>query len=113
MFATAIIAGVMAAKKTSDLIPFCHPIPIDSCDIDIQLCKSTYQPERYPTKVDILGTVKTCNKTGVEMEALTAVNVAALTVYDMLKALSHDIIISDVQLVAKDGGKSGAFTRVV
>lgn len=110
VFATAIIAGVMAAKKTSELIPFCHPIPIDSCDIDIKFSDISTSGQ-YPLCIDIVSKVKTTNKTGVEMEALTAANVAALTVYDMLKALSHDIIISNVMLVSKEGGKSGVFTR--
>lgn len=97
VFATAIIAGTMAAKKCWDLIPFCHPLPIDSCKIDIECLQ--------PQKLAITATVKTFHKTGVEMEALTAASVAALTIYDMCKALSHDIIIEGTQLVAKTGGK--------
>ena len=108
VFATAIIAGVMASKKTSELIPFCHPIPLDSCNIEVQL-KDNHSNELYPELVHILATVKTTNKTGVEMEALTAANIAALTVYDMLKALSHKIVISNVMLLEKEGGKSGIF----
>lgn len=111
VFSTAIVAGVMACKKTSDFIPFCHPIPIDSCKIDVQIHNSTENIDKYPTRVDVIGTVKTTNKTGVEMEALMAVNVAALTIYDMLKALSHDIIITDLKLISKTGGKSGEFRR--
>ncbi len=96
VFATAIIAGVMAAKKTHELIPFCHPLGLDSCKIDIVL-------ERDDIVVDCRCRVQ--HKTGVEMEALTGASVAALTVYDMLKALSHDIVISETRLMAKSGGK--------
>lgn len=96
VFATAIIAGVMAAKKTHELIPFCHPLGLDGCDIDIS--------------VDGDAAVVECScrvqhKTGVEMEALTGASVAALTIYDMCKALSHDIVISETRLLAKTGGK--------
>lgn len=97
VFDTAIIAGVMAVKRTSELIPFCHPIPIESCKIDIRW--------DGPTKVVIECSVQATHKTGVEMEALTGATVAALTVYDMCKALSLDIRIRDVELVAKSGGK--------
>ena len=96
VFATAIIAGVMAAKKTHELIPFCHPLGLDSCKIDIAL-------DRSDVVVDCRCRVQ--HKTGVEMEALTGASVAALTVYDMLKALSHDIVISETRLMAKSGGK--------
>ena len=96
VFATAIIAGVMAAKKTHELIPFCHPIGLDSCKIMIVL---------RGNKAVIDCHCKVTHKTGVEMEALTGASVAALTVYDMLKALSHDIIISETRLMAKSGGK--------
>ncbi len=96
VFATAIIAGVMAAKKTHELIPFCHPLGLDGCKIDIVL-------EGSDVVVDCRCRVQ--HKTGVEMEALTGASVAALTVYDMLKALSHDIVISDTRLMAKSGGK--------
>ena len=95
---TAIIAGTMAVKKTAELIPFCHPLPIDRCDFNVQLNNSN--------ELVINCTVAVNHKTGVEMEALTGANVAALTVYDMLKALSHDIVISDVRLISKSGGKS-------
>lgn len=94
---TAIIAGNMAVKKTSDLIPLCHPLFIDGCKIEIQ---------RDDTSFLIFCEVKTTGKTGVEMEALTGASVAALTVYDMLKALSHDISINSVRLLEKTGGKS-------
>jgi len=96
VFATATIAGVMAAKKTSDLIPFCHPLPLENCDIDIQMDDST-------VLVDCRVSVH--HKTGVEMEALTGASAAALCVYDMCKALSHDISIRNVRLMEKSGGK--------
>ncbi|MDN3669651.1 cyclic pyranopterin monophosphate synthase MoaC [Echinicola jeungdonensis] len=98
---TAIIAGTMAAKRTSDLIPLCHPLPLSKIQIDIF-------PEENHLKIE--SRVKCEGKTGVEMEALTAASVAALTVYDMCKALSHDIIISETKLMAKEGGKN-AFNR--
>ncbi|MCC5869568.1 MAG: cyclic pyranopterin monophosphate synthase MoaC [Gammaproteobacteria bacterium] len=94
---TAIIAGVMAAKRTHELIPFCHPLPLDDCSIDIRW-------ESADTLV-IECTVAVTHRTGVEMEALTGASVAALTVYDMCKALSHDIEIAGTRLLAKQGGK--------
>ena len=97
VFATAIIAGVMAAKKTAELIPFCHPIGLDSCNIDINLA------DNDAVVIDCRCSVG--HKTGVEMEALTGASVAALTVYDMCKALSHDIVIEATRLMAKHGGK--------
>jgi cyclic pyranopterin phosphate synthase len=97
IFDTAIIAGVMAAKRTHELIPFCHPLGIENCRIDIDLEGDTAL---------IRCTVSVHHKTGVEMEALTGASIAALTVYDMCKALSHDIVISDLRLMEKDGGKS-------
>lgn len=99
VFATAIIAGTMAAKKTSDLIPFCHPLPLEKCSFDIDL-----DSERG--LVDIRCTVAVSHKTGVEMEALTGCSVAALTVYDMCKAVTHDIVVEDLRLLSKTGGKS-------
>lgn len=96
VFATAIIAGVMAAKKTHELIPFCHPIGLDSCKIAIAM-------DGNDAVIDCR--CKVLHKTGVEMEALTGASVAALTIYDMLKALSHDIVISETRLMAKTGGK--------
>ncbi len=96
VFATAIIAGVMAAKKTHELIPFCHPLGLSNCRIDIEL-------QDQDVVIDCF--CKVHHKTGVEMEALTGASVAALTVYDMLKAMSHDIVISETQLVSKTGGK--------
>jgi cyclic pyranopterin phosphate synthase len=96
VFATAIIAGVMAAKKTHELIPFCHPLGLDNCDIAIAL-----DGER--AVIDCR--CKVTHKTGVEMEALTGASVAALTIYDMCKALSHDIVIAETRLIMKTGGK--------
>lgn len=98
----AQVGGIMGAKHTSDIIPMCHPIMISGIDIDISLCK-----ERH--SVEIVATTKCTGATGVEMEALTAVSVAALTVYDMCKAVQRDIVISRVRLLFKDGGRSGAF----
>jgi cyclic pyranopterin phosphate synthase len=97
VFDTAIIAGVMAVKKTAELIPFCHPIPLEDCKIEIRWAG--------PCEVLIECSVQATHKTGVEMEALTGATTAALTVYDMCKALSHDIRIADVRLLAKRGGK--------
>jgi len=96
VFATAIIAGVMAAKKTHELIPFCHPLGLDDCKVSIEV-------EDNEVVIDCVCRVH--HKTGVEMEALTGASVAALTVYDMLKALSHDIVIGETKLMAKSGGK--------
>jgi cyclic pyranopterin monophosphate synthase len=98
IFDTAIVAGVMAAKRTHELIPFCHPLGIENCRITIEL---------QDDEAAILCTVSVHHKTGVEMEALTGASVAALTIYDMCKALSHEIVIKDLRLVAKEGGKSG------
>lgn len=97
VFETAILAGVMAAKKTSELIPLCHPIGLDDCKIDLALNEQN--------ELVIEATCRVHHKTGVEMEALTAVSVAALTVYDMCKGLSHDIVIQNVRLLEKTGGK--------
>jgi cyclic pyranopterin phosphate synthase len=94
---TAILAGIMGAKKTSDLIPLCHPLLLSKVEVKI---------EREREVLVIYSEVKLDGKTGVEMEALTAVSIAALTIYDMCKALSHDIIISDIQLMEKTGGKN-------
>ena len=96
VFATAIIAGVMAAKKTHELIPFCHPLGLDSCKIAITM-------NGNDAIIDCR--CKVTHKTGVEMEALTGASVAALTVYDMLKGLSHDIVIRETRLESKTGGK--------
>lgn len=96
----ARLAGIMAAKKTPDLIPLCHPLPITKVAVDLI-------PVPDDNAVEIEATVKTTGQTGVEMEALTAVNVAALTVYDMVKAVDKTMIISDIRVTLKDGGKSG------
>jgi cyclic pyranopterin phosphate synthase len=97
VFDTAIIAGVMAAKRTHDLIPFCHPLPLEDCKIEIAW--------GAPNEVVIECSVRATHKTGVEMEALTGASVAALTIYDMCKALTHGIEIRDVALLSKTGGK--------
>lgn len=96
---TAHIAGIMAAKRTHDLIPLCHPLPIDKIALTFDYVDATHA-------IKVVSTVKVSHKTGVEMEALTAVSVACLTIYDMTKALSHDIILNDIRLVSKTGGKS-------
>lgn len=94
---TAIIAGTMAVKKTHELIPFCHPLPIDGCRFTIDWC------DARTLRIDCM--VRTTHRTGVEMEALTGAAVAALTVYDMCKALSHAIVIGPAKLLGKRGGK--------
>ena len=97
VFQTASIAGVMAAKKTSELIPLCHPLALEDCQVDLSVT------DEGDVQVDCV--VALHGKTGVEMEALTGATVAALTVYDMCKALSHEIVIEEVRLVEKRGGK--------
>lgn len=102
VLAVAQVAGIMAAKKTSDIIPMCHPLPLTAVDI------------RFEVKEDgvaIEATAKCTGKTGVEMEALTAVSVAALTIYDMCKAVQKDMVIEQVYLLEKTGGKSGTYRR--
>jgi cyclic pyranopterin phosphate synthase len=103
VFATAMIAGTMAAKKTHELIPFCHQVPLDGCKIEIMPVSSNV--------ITVTCSVNASYKTGVEMEALTGANIAALTIYDMCKALSHDIVIRDCRLMSKSGGKRD-FNRV-
>lgn len=103
VFATARIAGIMAAKNTSTLIPLCHPLPIDGVDVVLE--------QLPPDRVGIRATVRTTYKTGVEMEALTAASVAALTIYDMCKAIDRGMEITGVCLLKKQGGKSGTYTR--
>lgn len=98
VFQTAIIAGIMAAKKTGELIPLCHPLGLDNCDITLD-----FNEQR---ELVIECTASITAKTGVEMEALTGATIAALTVYDMCKALSHDIVIKETKLLAKTGGKN-------
>ena len=96
---TAHIAGIMAAKRTHDLIPLCHPLPLDKIGL-------TFEYDDRQNSITVTATVKVTHKTGVEMEALTAVSVACLTIYDMTKAISHDIIINNIHLMNKTGGKS-------
>ena len=102
VFQTAVLAGIMAAKKTSDLIPLCHPIGLDKCTVDIHINEEKV--------VEVWCTAKIASKTGVEMEALTGASVAALTIYDMCKGFSHNIEIRETKLMEKRGGKSD-FTR--
>ena len=99
MVDTAIIAGTMAVKRTHELIPFCHPLPIDGCQHRDRLARAR-------RRCVIECAVRTTHRTGVEMEALTGATVAALTVYDMCKALSHDIVIGEARLLTKRGGRS-------
>ena len=103
VFHTAIVAGVMAAKRTHDLIPFCHPLGIENCGIEIGMDAGEVAVIRC--------TVAVHHKTGVEMEALTGASVAALTVYDMCKALSHEIVIEGIRLLEKHGGKRDVAQR--
>lgn len=100
--AVARIAGIMAAKKTPDLVPLCHPLMISGVDV---------QAEVTDEGVELTATVKTNERTGVEMEALTAVGVAGLTVVDMVKAIDRDAVITDVRVIAKSGGRSGDYRR--
>ena len=98
VFQTAILAGIMASKKTSDLIPLCHPLSLDNCAVDIEI--------ENKNELKITATASIESRTGVEMEALTAASIAALTVYDMCKAFSHKIVIKEIKLLSKTGGKS-------
>ncbi len=98
VFQTAILAGIMGAKKTSDLIPLCHPLGLDNCKVDIAKAENNH--------LVITTEASITSKTGVEMEALTAASVAALTIYDMCKGMSHDIVIREIKLLSKTGGKS-------
>ena len=104
VLAVAQVAGIMAAKKTSELIPMCHPLPLNAVDISFDFI----EPENI---LSIEAAVKTDSKTGVEMEAMTAVAAAALTVYDMAKAIDREMVISEIKLLYKKGGKSGVFVR--
>ena len=99
---TARIAGIMAAKKTSDLIPLCHPIPVEAIKIDFDI---------EDNNINVLAIVSTSSKTGVEMEALMAVNIACLTIYDMIKSIDKHTKINSVKLISKSGGKSGDWKR--
>lgn len=98
VFQTAILAGIMGSKKTSELIPLCHPIGLDNCSVEIKV--------NSKKEVEIYCTAKVTGKTGVEMEALTGASIAALTIYDMCKGFSHDIEIVETKLLKKTGGKS-------
>ena len=102
VLATSRIAGIQAAKRTSELIPLCHPLPLTHCAVDLQILDD---------RVDIEATASITGRTGVEMEALTAVTVAALTVYDMVKSVDRAAVITDIRLEYKSGGKSGEFRR--
>ncbi len=102
VFSVARIAGIMAAKRTADLIPLCHPLPLNSIALELALNASE-------SAIDIVATVRTTGKTGVEMEALTAVSVAALTIYDMAKALDRTMRIGDIRLLEKRGGARGDY----
>ena len=102
VLSVARLAGIMGAKRTSELIPLCHPLPLTSVEVDLAL-------DEARSAVDITATCRITARTGVEMEALTAVSVAALTVYDMCKAADRGMRVTDVRLVSKSGGKSGTF----
>lgn len=104
VLSVAQVGGIMGCKKTSDIIPMCHPIMITGCDISFNL-------DFDKNRVEITATVKNTGQTGVEMEALTAVTVAGLTIYDMCKAIDKEMVISDVMLMKKSGGKSGLYQR--
>ena len=105
VLAVAQVAGIMAAKRTSELIPMCHPIAITGVDI-------SFAPDENRSVIGITATVRCKGETGVEMEALTAASVAALTIYDMCKAAQKDIEITDIRLLRKSGGKSGDYNRI-
>jgi len=104
VLAVAQVAGIMAAKRTPDLIPMCHPLPITGVQMELR-------PNREEACVEISATVRLAGRTGVEMEALTAVSIAALTIYDMCKAVDREMTIDAIRLVRKSGGKSGEFVR--
>ncbi len=104
VFNVARIAGIMAAKKTAELIPLCHVLNLTSVEI-------TFEPDEPSSHVNIRATVRTTDRTGVEMEALTAVATAGLTIYDMCKAVDRSMTVDDIRLVKKSGGKSGTFER--
>ena len=101
----ARLAGIMAAKKTADLIPLCHPLAISKVEVDLH-------PDRKSSSVEVEATVKLTGQTGVEMEALTAVSVACLTLYDMAKAVDRGMVIGDIRLTEKSGGKSGDYKAI-
>lgn len=103
VFQTAILAGIMGVKKTADLIPLCHILPVEKCDVNIYV--------QGENEIWIDCTVKVTGKTGVEMEALTGATIAALTIYDMCKALSQEMVIKEVYLLSKSGGKSNFLSK--
>jgi len=105
VYAAARLAGILAAKRVHELVPLCHPLLITSAEI-------AFRATRRPSGIQIESRVKTTGRTGAEMEALTAVSVAALTIYDMCKAVDKDIVIGDVRLVFKTGGRSGTYHRL-
>lgn len=111
VLAVAQVAAVMGAKRTPDLIPMCHPLTLTSVDVDFQEDPTPNSDGRCA--ITILATVKTTGATGVEMEAMTAVSIAALTIYDMCKAVDKGMTFGEVVLLAKSGGKSGTYTRTV
>ena len=104
VLAVAQVGGIMGAKSTPQIIPMCHPIMISGCDISFKI-------DFENNKIEITATTKTVGKTGIEMEALTAVSTAALTIYDMCKAIDREMVINNIMLVKKSGGKSGLFER--
>ena len=104
VFSVARVAGIMAAKKTAELIPMCHPLNLTAVELELT-------PAREPARVDIEATVRVTGKTGVEMEAMTAVAVAGLTIYDMCKAVDREMTLGEIRLAKKSGGKSGTFIR--
>ncbi|WP_017212879.1 cyclic pyranopterin monophosphate synthase MoaC [Clostridium beijerinckii] len=104
VLSVAQVGGIMGAKNTPQIIPMCHPIMISGCDISFRI-------DVENNKIEITATTKTVGKTGIEMEALTAVSTAALTIYDMCKAIDREMVINNIMLVKKSGGKSGIFER--
>ena len=104
VLATARIAGIMAAKKTHELIPLCHPLPLEKVEVAFRI-------DAEASAVEVAATCRLTGKTGVEMEALTAASIAALTIYDMVKAVDREMVIGDICVVEKRGGRSGAYTR--
>jgi cyclic pyranopterin phosphate synthase len=104
VYAAARLAGILAAKRVHELIPLCHSLLLTGADV-------TFRPTRRPARIAIESRVRTVGRTGAEMEALTAVSVAALTIYDMCKAVDREMVIGDVRLVQKSGGRSGTFRR--
>lgn len=104
VLAVAQVGGIMGAKNTPQIIPMCHPVMISGCDINFKM-------DFENSRIEIIATTKTVGKTGIEMEALTAVSTAALTIYDMCKAIDREMIINNIMLIRKSGGKSGIFER--